>query len=62
MFSLATTTGLAAFGGRVDGVWTERPKHVTDSEMKAGDKHSGAHGTVEKVAIADFRSGVTEKH
>jgi hypothetical protein len=55
-------TGLAAFGGRVYGVWTERPNHVADSEEKAGDEHSGARGTVVKVGVADFKSSVTEKH
>jgi hypothetical protein len=55
-------TGLAAFGGRVYGVWTERPNHVADSETKAGDEHSGARGTVVKVGVADFKRGVTEKH
>jgi hypothetical protein len=55
-------TGLAAFGGRVYGVWTERPTHMADSETKAGDEHSGARGTVVKVGVADFKSGATEKH
>jgi hypothetical protein len=55
-------TGLAAFGGRVYGVWTERPTHVADSETKAGDEHSGARGTVVKVGVADFKGGATEKH
>jgi hypothetical protein len=55
-------TGLAAFGGRVYGVWTERPTHIADSETKAGDEHSGARGTVVKVGVADFKSGATEKH
>ena len=54
--------GLAAFGGRVYGVWTERPTHIADSETKAGDEHSGARGTVVKVGVADFKSGATEKH
>ena len=47
-------TGIAAFGGRVYGVWTEKPNHVPESETKASDKHSGAHGTVVKVGVADF--------
>ena len=55
-------TGLAAFGGRVYGVWTERPTHIADSETKAGDEHSGARGTVVKVGVADFKSGAPEKH
>ena len=55
-------TGLAAFGARVYGVWTERPTHIADSETKAGDEHSGARGTVVKVGVADFKSGAPEKH
>ena len=55
-------TGLAAFGGRVYGVWTERPIHVTDSETKLGDEHSGARGTVVKIGVADFKGDVTENH
>jgi hypothetical protein len=55
-------TGLAAFGRRVYGVWTERPTHIADSETKAGDEHSGARGTVVKVGVADFKGGATEKH
>jgi hypothetical protein len=55
-------TGLAAFGGRVYGVWTERLNHVVDSKTNAADEHSGARGTVVKVGVADFKSGVTEKH
>ncbi len=49
-------TGLAAFGGRVYGVWTEKPNHVTTSDTKAGDEHSGARGTVVKVGVADFKN------
>ena len=48
-------TGLAAFGGRVYGVWTEKPGHVNDSDAKPGDEHSGRHGTVVKVGVADFK-------
>jgi hypothetical protein len=45
-------TGIAAFGGQVYGVWTEKP----ESETKADDKHSGIHGTVIKVGVSDFKS------
>lgn len=55
-------TGLAAFGGRVYGIWTERPNHVSDSATKIGDEHSGARGTVVKVGVADFKSEVMQKH
>lgn len=50
-------TGLAAYGGRVYGVWTEKPNHVAESDTKPGDEHSGAHGTVVNVGVADFQSG-----
>ena len=49
-------TGLAAFGGRVYGVWTEKPTHVDETDIKPGAEHSGKHGTVVKVGIADFKS------
>ena len=54
-------TGLAAFGGRVYGVWTEKPNHVVDSDTKSSDEHAGAHGTVVKVGVADFESAATGK-
>ncbi len=47
-------TGIAAFGGRVYGVWMEKPNNVASSDTKPGDEHSGAHGTVVKVGVADF--------
>jgi hypothetical protein len=54
-------TGLAAFGGRVYGVWTEKPNHVAESDIKTEDKHSGAHGTVVKVGVADFKDEARAK-
>jgi hypothetical protein len=50
-------TGITAFGGRVYGVWTEKPNHVPASENKPEDKHSGEHGTIVRVGIADFSKG-----
>jgi hypothetical protein len=47
-------TGIAAFGGRVYGVWMEKPNNVANSDPKPGDEHSGSHGTVVKVGVADF--------
>jgi hypothetical protein len=47
-------TGIAAFGGRVYGVWMEKPNNVANSDTKPGDEHSGTHGTVVKVGVADF--------
>ena len=54
-------TGIAAFGGRVYGVWTEKPNQVPDSETKAEDKHSGIHGTVIKVGVSDFKSSTARQ-
>ena len=47
-------TGIAAFGRRVYGVWTEKPNNIADVDARAGDKHSGSHGTIVKVGVADF--------
>jgi hypothetical protein len=54
-------TGLAAYGGRVYGVWTEKPNQVAESDTKPGDENSGAHGTVVKVGVADFQRDATGK-
>jgi BNR repeat protein len=54
-------TGLAAFGGRVYGVWTEKPNRVAASDTKPGDEHSGARGTVVKVGVADFKDAARGK-
>ncbi len=47
-------TGLAAFGGRVYGAWTEKPNQGDTPEPNTSDQHSGPHGTVVKVGVADF--------
>ncbi|HEY6971648.1 MAG TPA: sialidase family protein, partial [Candidatus Angelobacter sp.] len=44
-------TGLAAFGGRVYGVWTEKPPGQTTPAPDAPGKRQG---TVVKVGVADF--------
>jgi hypothetical protein len=49
-------TGIAALGGRVYGVWTEKPNRVPESDAKPEDKHPGMHGTVVKVGVADFKN------
>jgi hypothetical protein len=53
-------TGIAAFGGRVYGVWMEKPNNVADSDTKPGDEHSGTHGTVVKVGVADFSKSAVQ--
>jgi hypothetical protein len=54
-------SGIAALGGRVYGVWTEKPPLEStdkDSAGKTADKSDAAqtkpHGTVIKVGTADF--------
>ncbi len=47
-------TGIAAFGGRVYGVWMEKPNNISNSDTKPGDEHSGSRGTIVKVGVADF--------
>lgn len=51
-------SGLAAYGGRVYGVWTEKPAPVAadskGSETKEGDSKPKPKGTVVKVGVADF--------
>jgi hypothetical protein len=49
-------SGIAAFGGRVYGVWTEKPAAVPETGNKAEDAKSKARGTVVKVGIADFKT------
>jgi hypothetical protein len=54
--------GLAAYGGRVYGVWTEKPAPAPASEEKsnseeAKDAKPQPRGTVVKVGTADFNSG-----
>jgi len=45
--------GLAAFGGRVYGAWTEKP--ATSSKPGSGEqKPVGRQGTIVKVGVADF--------
>ena len=54
-------TGITAYGGRVYGVWTEKPNRVPESEAKADDKHSGIHGTIIKVGVADFKNSTARQ-
>src|SRR5579871_1019780 len=52
-------SGLAAYGGRVYGVWTEKPAPppTTDTKDKAEEGKSQPRGTVVKVGTADFNTG-----
>jgi len=58
-------SGLAAYGGRVSGVWTEKPVAIPTPETNAETKEKTegtkeakpqARGTVVKIGIADFNS------
>ena len=50
-------SGLAAYGGRVYGIWTEKPAPIpadSKTETKEGDSKPKPKGTVVKVGAADF--------
>jgi hypothetical protein len=47
-------SGIAASGGRVYGVWTEKPASVTARDDKSDEIKTKPRGTVVKVGIADF--------
>src|SRR5246127_5780352 len=51
-------SGLAAYGGRVYGIWTEQPSQVAGenkaTETKESDSTAKPKGTVVKVGSADF--------
>jgi hypothetical protein len=49
-------SGLAAYGGRVYGLWTEKPTPPTEVDDKKTDegKPKKWEGTVVKVGTADF--------
>ena len=47
-------TGLAAFGGRVYGAWTEKPTAEPGCDLKTPKQHSTRQGTVVTVGVADF--------
>ena len=53
-------TGIAAFGGRVYGIWTEKPIVASETgkesaEKKAEEGKAKPSGTVVKVGVADFK-------
>lgn len=58
-------SGLAAHGGRVYGVWTEKPASVPSkdkgerTETKEEKEATSKPGTVVKVGVADFTKGPT---
>ena len=54
-------TGLAAYGGRVYGIWTEKPEPAPETKTKpedgkeAKDAKPQPRGTIVKLGTADFR-------
>jgi hypothetical protein len=52
-------TGLAAFGNRVYGAWTEKPEQPEADEKAPPDATSKRHGTTVKVGVADFGKPTT---
>jgi hypothetical protein len=52
-------SGIAAYGGRVYGAWTEQPVAESEGEAKSGEeKKPRPRGTVVKVGTADFTGHV----
>jgi hypothetical protein len=49
-------SGIAAYGGRVYGVWTEKPAATPESEKKSDEVKAKPRGTVVKVGVADFKT------
>jgi hypothetical protein len=54
-------TGIAAFGGRVYGVWTEKPPNQTESSQGSSATPRRRQGTVVKVGTADFSQPTTAR-
>jgi hypothetical protein len=49
-------SGIAAYDGRVYGVWTEKPPTVPETGNKPDDAKPKPRGTVVKVGVADFKT------
>jgi hypothetical protein len=47
-------TGIAAFGGRVYGVWTEKPPNQSEPVQTTPSAPRRRQGTVVNVGVADF--------
>jgi len=47
-------TGLAAFGGKVYGIWTEKPPNQAEAASSTDTPARRRQGTVVKVGVADF--------
>ena len=52
-------SGIAAYGGRVYGIWTEKPAPepaAPDTKTQTEEKKPKPQGTIVKVGVADFGS------
>jgi hypothetical protein len=52
-------SGIAAYGGRVYGIWTEKPAPepaASDTKTQAEEKKPKSQGTIVKIGVADFNS------
>jgi hypothetical protein len=54
-------TGIAAFGGRVYGVWTEKPPNQAETAQPSASTPRRRQGTVVKVGMADFSQTTTSR-
>jgi hypothetical protein len=54
-------TGIAAFGGRVYGVWTEKPPNQAETTPTSAATPRRRQGTVVKVGMADFSQATTPR-
>jgi hypothetical protein len=54
-------TGIAAFGGRVYGVWTEKPPNQAEPAQTSAATTRRRQGTVVKVGMADFSQATTPR-
>src|ERR1700733_3652444 len=58
-FFFGDYSGIAAWGGRVYGVWTEQPATSPEAEKNADEAKTKARGTLVKVGVADFTPGAS---
>lgn len=58
-FFFGDYSGIAAWGGRVYGVWTEQPATAPEAGKNADEANSKARGTLVKVGVADFTPGAS---
>jgi hypothetical protein len=54
-------SGLAAYGGRVYGAWTEQPAAASKGDRADRNAESTVRGTIVRVGVADFTGKRSEK-